>query len=166
MCIHSMCSTKFSYCFLLQSTPIGRPEHTRIPSRNFQVSSLVLMLSQPVRSRSLNRSTNGGSGDCAPRPPHTVRIATTTATGFRDILATSPVHPPPNQCETISVESGVRSVFQHFRHVEIQDLTPSCYDPQQRNAARPSWSRASPSPRIQARGALDAGLRGARERGP
>ena len=29
MCIHSMCSTKFSYCLSLRMTPMGRPEQIK-----------------------------------------------------------------------------------------------------------------------------------------
>ena len=47
MCIHSMCSRKFSYCFSLRMTPIGRPEEIRMPSFTVQVSSAVLTLTHP-----------------------------------------------------------------------------------------------------------------------
>ena len=62
MCIHSMWRMKFSYCFSLHITPMGRPEQITIPSRIFQVSSAVLMLTQPLRSLPLNMSTNCGIG--------------------------------------------------------------------------------------------------------
>ena len=34
MCIHSMCSTKFSYCFSLRITPMGWPEQISRPLRH------------------------------------------------------------------------------------------------------------------------------------
>src|SRR5262245_44768912 len=100
MCIHSMCSTKFSYCFLLHRTPIGWPEQTSSPSLNFQVSSAVLMLSQPVRSRPLNRSTNCGTGDWAASPSGSAARMASVAKR-RSVI----------KCETISAEMTINNAL-------------------------------------------------------
>ena len=65
MCIHSMCSTKFSYMLRrCTSRRSACPVQTSSPSRTVQVSGAVLMLTQPVRSLPLNRSTHcAGAGE-------------------------------------------------------------------------------------------------------
>ena len=68
---HSTCRMKFSYCFSVRMTPIGRPLHTSTPSRTVQVSAAVFTLTQPDRSLPLNSSWNcGGSAARAVASPH------------------------------------------------------------------------------------------------
>ena len=90
MCLHSICRTKFSYCFSVRMTPIGCPLHTRRPSRTVQVSLSVLTFTHPERSLPLKSSRNCGMSAEVQVPIDSSTVTMQISTFIRSFMVLSP----------------------------------------------------------------------------